>query len=385
MLVLYRAGGSGSFSMQEDSLTPEQFHTLKHNVSQMLRERNRKQALGLLEVIPFEIKDAQNDWGDEFSVLYAETPLFQYEQLRKMQDDAASQEAFAQLAHTISEIGPYIRFIAVDLLMENPENLPEGSEMKDSNTSRLTGLEIHKLVNKYIGVEGGYLGDFSYNAHYEFYMQLDLQINPNDYPGTTRQRFIKILSESSTPVQAKILEGILYRYPVGSSALRTPEMYNEILSWISRLKGTPVPLPPLKVTSPVVERALSDAEKLLKSSGAISALDRIHTAFHGFLEALCNDRGIPFRADCSLTELFKLLRQKHPAFIISGPRADEINRIIRTMANILDSLNTLRNQASVAHPNEELLLEPEAMLVINGTKTLLHYINDKIARQVGSE
>lgn len=378
MLVLYRAGGTGSFSMQGDSLTLEKFHTLKHNVSRMLRARNRKQALGLLEVIPFEIKDAQNDWGDEFSVLYAETPLFQYEQLRKMQDDASSQEAFAQLAHTISEIGPYIRFIAVDLLMENPENMPEGSEMKDSKTSRLTGFEIHKLVNKYVGVEGGYLGDFSYNSHHEFYMQLDLQINPNEYPGTTRQRFIKILSENPAPVQAKILEGILYRYPVASSALRTPEMHNEILSWISRLKGTPVPLPPLKVTSPVVERALSDAEKLLKSSGAISALDRIHTAFHGFLEALCNDQGIPFRADCTLTELFKLLRQKHPAFIITGPRADEINRIIRTMANILDSLNTLRNQASIAHPNEELLLEPEAMLVINGTKTLLHYINDKL-------
>lgn len=383
MVVLYRVGGSGGFSMQDDSLTPEKFHTLKHNVSQMLRTRNRKDALALLEPVPFEIKAAYNDWGDEFSVLYAETPLSQYEQLRKMEYDAASQEAFAQLANTISEVCPHIRFIAVDLLMENPEHSPEGSETKDTKTSRLTGLEIHKLVNKYIGVDGGYLGDFSYNAHHEFYMELDLQINPNSYPGTTRQRFIRILSESPAPIQAKIIEGILYRYPVGSSVIRTPEVHNEILTWISRLQGTPIPLPPLKITSPVVERALSDAEKLLKSSGAVSALDRIHTAFHGFLEVLCNDQGISFKADCSLTELFKILRQKHPAFIIRGPRAEEINRIIRTMANILDSLNTLRNQASVAHPNEELLLEPEAMLVINGTKTLLHYINDKIARQVG--
>lgn len=194
-----------------------------------------------------------------------------------------------------------------------------------------------------------------------------------------------ILSESSAPVQAKILEGILYRYPVGSSDLRTPGIHNEILGWMSRLKGTPVPLPPLKVTSPIVERALSDAEKLLRSSGATSALDRIHTAFHGYLEALCNDKGISYGTNCRLTELFKLLRQNHPAFVITGPRADEINRIIRTMANILDSLNTLRNQASIAHPNEELLHEPEAMLVINGTKTMLHYINDKITRKAGEE
>ena len=112
-------------------------------------------------------------------------------------------------------------------------------------------------------------------------------------------------------------------------------------------------------------------------------MNRIHTAFHGFLEALCNDQGISFETDCGLTQLFKLLRQNHPAFNITGPRADEINRIIKTMANILDSLSTLRNQASVAHLNEELLHEPEAMLVINGTKTLLRYINEKISRQAG--
>ena len=216
-------------------------------------------------------------------------------------------------------------------------------------------------------------------------MELDLEIDPNNYNGTTRQRFMRILSESPPAIQAKILEGILYRYPVGSSSIRTSEMHNEILTWIGRLKGTPVPLPPLKVTSPVVERALSDAEKLLRSSGATSALDRIHTAFHGFLEALCNEQNISFGPNSSLPELFKLLRQKHPAFIVTGPCADEINRIIRTMANILDSLNTLRNQASIAHPNEELLHESEAMLVINGTKALLHYINDKITHQAAEE
>ena len=363
-----------------NTLSSQEFHTLKYNVSRMLRAGDAKQALSFFETIPFEIKDAHNDWGDEFSVLYAETPLSQYEQLRKIENNPASKEAFGQLAHTISEVGPYIRIVAVDLLMESPESPPGGTE-KDPNASRLTGFEINKLVYKYIGVSGGYLGDFSYNSHREFYMQLDLEIDPHSYPGTTCQSFMKILRESSAPVQAKILEGILYRYPVGSSDLRTQEMHNEILGWISRLKGTPVPLPPLKITSPVVERALSDAEKLLKSSGATSALDRIHTAFHGFLEALCKDQGISFGADCSLTELFKLLRNSHPAFTIKGPRGDEINRIIRTMANILDSLNTLRNLASVAHPNEELLLEPEAMLVINATKTLLHYINDKMGRQ----
>jgi hypothetical protein len=58
----------------------------------------------------------------------------------------------------------------------------------------------------------------------------DLDINPFDYEGTTRKRFIKILSESDEGVQARILEGILNRYPVGSSELRSQERYDEIYS-----------------------------------------------------------------------------------------------------------------------------------------------------------
>ena len=48
------------------------------------------------------------------------------------------------------------------------------------------------------------------------------------------------------------------------------------------------------------------------------------------------------------------------------------------MATILDSMNSLRNRASVAHPNESLLEDPEAMLVINSARTVLHYIDAKM-------
>jgi hypothetical protein len=38
-----------------------------------------------------------------------------------------------------------------------------------------------------------------------------------------------------------------------------------------------VALPDLRITSDVVERALSDAETLIRASGAVSGLDRVHT------------------------------------------------------------------------------------------------------------
>jgi hypothetical protein len=39
---------------------------------------------------------------------------------------------------------------------------------------------IIKIVNRYIGVEGGYLGDFTYRNHREFYPEYcDLVKNPD--------------------------------------------------------------------------------------------------------------------------------------------------------------------------------------------------------------
>jgi hypothetical protein len=40
----------------------------------------------------------------------------------------------------------------------------------------------------------------------------------------------------------------------------------------------------------------------------------------------------------------------------------------------------LRNKASVAHPNPVLLPEPEAMLVVNSVRTILHYLDEKAHR-----
>jgi hypothetical protein len=44
----------------------------------------------------------------------------------------------------------------------------------------------------------------------------------------------------------------------------------------------------------------------------------------------------------------------------------------------MDALNPIRNNASIAHPNQDLLEKEEALLVINVARTLLHYLDSKI-------
>jgi hypothetical protein len=246
----------------------------------------------------------------------------------------------------------------------------------------LTNQEVMKIVNRYIGVSGGYLGDFSYRTHADFYPEYcGLDIDPYLYQGTTRERFINILKSSPPDAQAKILRGVLQRFPFdaeNSPKSRTKELHDELLQIARRLEGaSPVASPDPRITSEVVERAIGDVEALIQANGAISGVDRVHTALHGYLRAVCDKENIVCGKDDSMTKLFKLLRQQHPVLQNLGARSQDIERVLQSFANIMDALNSIRNNASIAHPNEDLLGKDEAMLVINATRTLLHYLDAK--------
>jgi hypothetical protein len=105
----------------------------------------------------------------------------------------------------------------------------------------------------------------------------------------------------------------------------------------------------------------------------------MHTAFHGYLIAVCRDAGIATPDRPTMNQLLRLLREQHPRFSDLGSHAPEVERVLLTSAAILDALNPLRNRGSVAHPNEHLLAEPEALLVINVVRSLLTYIDARLA------
>jgi hypothetical protein len=251
-----------------------------------------------------------------------------------------------------------------------------------TNSDGLTHPEITRIVNRYIGVSNGYLGDFSYRTHADFYPEFcDLDLDLSDYDGTTRDRFIKILKTRPPAEQARIIRGVVERFPLDvqhGPESRTKDLQNELLRLAQRLEGTAVPLGAPAITSVVVTRAIADAEALLKSSGPTSAVDRIHTVLHGFLIAACSEAGIAHASDATMPALLKLLRAEHPKFQDLGPRADDIVRVLNSIGSIMDAFNPVRNRASVAHPNAILLDEAEATLVINAARTVLAYLDAKL-------
>lgn len=252
----------------------------------------------------------------------------------------------------------------------------------------LTYAEIMNIVIGYIGGSGGYLGEdypgrFSYKSHKEFYPSYcGLDIDPDQYEGTTRDRFIKILQLQDSKNQAKILRGILAKYPFDKFTENQQSIkkkcYEDIQNSIKKLEGEPyVEEPKLTITSEVVQKAIQDAEILIQENGATSGIDRIHTALHGYLKEICRNEGITLSLENpTINNLFKAIRNS-PKFQIDSNRHQDVEKIINSMANIFDALNPIRNNASVAHPNRYLLAEPEAILVINSARTLLNYLNSK--------
>jgi hypothetical protein len=247
----------------------------------------------------------------------------------------------------------------------------------------VTKAEVIRLVNRYIGVSAGYLGDFSYRTHADFYAEYcDVDIDLSSHEGTTRERFIKVLTSAEPRDQAAILRGAIERFPVGADGApgtQTDELAKEIATIADRVEGTAsVASPNPRTSSAVVARAIADAEALLKETGATSGVDRVHTALHGHLLAVAAAAGLAVPKDASLAATYRLLLEKHPKLVPAGVRADDIRTVHRSIGAIIGALEPVRNRASVAHPNPVLLDAPEAVLVINVARTILTYVDEKV-------
>lgn len=251
----------------------------------------------------------------------------------------------------------------------------------------LTEPEILALVNDYIGGQEGYLEGFTHASYREFYpyfcgLTVDVEAFRANH-GTIRKAFIAVLRESEPAAQAKIVEGTFKKLPLEGfpePARETKAAARRKLELVlPRLRGgPPVASDELAHQSDAVDRAIRDATTLLAERGTTSGVDRIHTALHGYLLTLCRVNNIPTPKEPDLPQAFKALRAHHPSFQLTHTRVSDLNLVLNAAAQILHALNPLRNRASLAHPNEELLAEDEAALVIDAARTILNYMNRKL-------
>jgi hypothetical protein len=110
--------GRGGFSLEGLALSQDETEAILYNAARVLSKRGYRSAAGLLKRFPFEIFRATNDFGDDFNVLHASVPLEGYEELTDLTSEEEGSHAFYMIAEVISEIGPFIRYVACDLERE---------------------------------------------------------------------------------------------------------------------------------------------------------------------------------------------------------------------------------------------------------------------------
>jgi Abortive infection C-terminus len=134
---------------------------------------------------------------------------------------------------------------------------------------------------------------------------------------------------------------------------------------VPAMVATPEP----QVTSRTVHQALVDADRLLDSGSAVSALDRVHTALLGYLRLLCEQQSLQVDEKDSAAGLLKRLNAGG-----SIAHAEHTLKVLRSAGAILDAFDPIRNRGSMAHANVALLDQAEAELVINVARSIFRYV-----------
>lgn len=126
--------------------------------------------------------------------------------------------------------------------------------------------------------------------------------------------------------------------------------------------------------SDTVRKAVEDAEVFIRQGLYDSAVDRVHTTFHGYLEQLVVEHGIDVGENESLTALFSKLHTLYSDNIQPHDVGERIRSILRSAGGMITAINELRNNNTIAHPNGQLIHAREAQLVIRLINAVVDYI-----------
>lgn len=157
---------------------------------------------------------------------------------------------------------------------------------------------------------------------------------------------------------------------------------DSIMSWIHQINGQGlVEINELVYNFEFVQETLDQCQTLISQHNCRSAIDRAHTALHGYLKETCKKADLQINlSNPKIQDYWSKLKQEHPLFLIEHSQSHlPINQIVNAIAKMLENLNEIRNNRSFSHPNEEIINEPEAKFVINLFRSILQYVDQKVA------
>ena len=128
--------------------------------------------------------------------------------------------------------------------------------------------------------------------------------------------------------------------------------------------------------SGAVRKAVEDASVFIREGKYDSAVDRVHTAFHGYVRTVLIEHGVAFETNDGLPSLFAKLHGYYGNSIQPPDVAGRVKGLLRSAGTMINSVNELRNKNTIVHPNGQLIQKREAQLVIRLVNAVIDYIED---------
>lgn len=387
MAILY---GRGGFELFEPLLNNEELKILLFNAANLLKARGHLHAANLLKKYPFKVYHGSNDFNDEFYVLLSKLPLEQYEELKGLSQEDKGHYAFKNIAEAITKIGPYIRFIAIELSMDQPDmewdnilnpkkNRPKGQFEKKYIDKKLP-VAVCAVVNEVLGGSHATL-----NA---IFKRAGAPGEPPELSHATKWK-VWLLRANENPntnphqVLGKVLEEFMEVEP--------PDTDNGLFSWLGQ--DFPNALSLWQAKKKRVEDVLEryglhyiQGGSIVETKGGIASeimaealrdknFDAVNIEFRRCMKYITDDPGAAITAGCSLLEaLFKAYIDKNnlempsqqtikPLWTIiqkelglnpKGHTDADIQRILSGMSSIIDGIGALRTHAGSAHGGGKL-------------------------------
>lgn len=125
-----------------------------------------------------------------------------------------------------------------------------------------------------------------------------------------------------------------------------------------------------------VFKAISDAEESMTNGQYENAIDRVHTAIHGYFRSILEQNGIQFQQDEKINKLYKQIQFLIENEIEPAEVASLVKTTVRSASGIISTLNDVRNRHSLSHPSASIIGKNEAKLVISMANAIVEYIGN---------
>ena len=248
----------------------------------------------------------------------------------------------------------------------------------------LISLKDRRLFEQALNMEGGYLLDFTDRTFAEFFFE-NVGIDPDhdkayfEGRGTSKaKRFRAFVENAPFDLVAMVLRNLWeYRSHVlePGEAVDEQKIQETYFQIVERLEGRSDKIDTTAIDafepSVTLEELVESIKRDIDAAKPQSAMDRLHTycmkRFGSLVYVHTGEScGKNDALHARVGRYVKALKQKQSIHPIS-------ERIISTASHILEGLNPIRNNFSLAHDNPDLMQMEEARFVFESVTAILRY------------